>query len=227
MRIPHPLSPRQKTACAAFCIVVIALPPWMDFLKGAELTISLLYLVPVGLATWFIGRRTGVGLALLCAGLWLAADIIRPATLRPGESCRDAGTEPGFTLAFALALAALRDTPDREKALARLDPLTGVADTLRSPLRASDLVARLGGDEFALLLPETSLSSAREPLDKLHRALSDTMREHQWPVTFSIGAVSFPTPPGSVDQRIHKADDRMYTVKNGGKNRLTQSEDGR
>ena len=275
MEAPQPLVRRRKAACAALCIAIIGLLTWMDFRSGDELTVSLFYLVPIGLATWFIGRWAGLSLALVSAGLWLVADLNRASgPYRPELFYWANGSELGFTLALALTLSALRNALDREKALARLDSLTSVAnqrgfyevaerelararrhalpltfvymdldefksvndrfghqtgdrllrivaDTLRGRLRTTDLVARLGGDEFALLLPETSLSAAREPLDTLHRDLLDAMRKHAWPVTFSIGAVSFPTPPGSVDQMIREADALMYTVKNGGKNRLT------
>jgi PleD family two-component response regulator len=37
-------------------------------------------------------------------------------------------------------------------------------------------------------------------------------------VTFSIGAVTFLTPPESVDKMIKKADDLMYSAKKNGKN---------
>jgi len=45
-----------------------------------------------------------------------------------------------------------------------------------------------------------------------------------WPVTFSIGAVTFLTPPESVPEMIHRADEIMYSVKQSGKNRLRQEE---
>ena len=39
-------------------------------------------------------------------------------------------------------------------------------------------------------------------------------------ITFSIGAVTFMLPPGSVEEVIEQADLLMYSVKNTGKNRL-------
>lgn len=44
------------------------------------------------------------------------------------------------------------------------------------------------------------------------------LREGGWPVTCSIGAVTFLAPPVSVDEIIKHADDMMYSVKNAGKN---------
>ena len=46
------------------------------------------------------------------------------------------------------------------------------------------------------------------------------MQENSWPVTFSIGAVTFENPPDSVDQLIIAADRQMYNAKKNGKNRI-------
>jgi GGDEF domain-containing protein len=37
------------------------------------------------------------------------------------------------------------------------------------------------------------------------------------PVTFSVGVVSFPTPPSSVDEMLKTVDGLMYDVKRKGK----------
>jgi diguanylate cyclase (GGDEF)-like protein len=88
----------------------------------------------------------------------------------------------------------------------------------------TDLVARLGGDEFALLLPETDGDAARFVTDKLRGALLRSMWERNWPVTFSIGMVSFAVPPASVEEMVRMADEAMYLAKQGGKNSIAVSE---
>jgi PleD family two-component response regulator len=50
------------------------------------------------------------------------------------------------------------------------------------------------------------------------------MQRNHWPVTFSIGAVTFRTPPESVHEMIQRADEIMYSVKESGKNRLRQED---
>jgi diguanylate cyclase (GGDEF)-like protein len=92
--------------------------------------------------------------------------------------------------------------------------------TIRSTLRAEDSVARLGGDEFALLLPESDEKNALVIVDKVKDALQKAMALKKWPVTFSIGAVTFHSPPESADLMIYEAGKLMQSVKKSGKNRV-------
>ncbi len=96
--------------------------------------------------------------------------------------------------------------------------LKEVADCLHSNLRKTDIVARLGGDEFACLLPETKQDSARKAFLKLNGVLLERMKEHNWPVSFSVGVVTFEKCPDDVNQAVKLADDLMYSVKNNEKN---------
>lgn len=96
--------------------------------------------------------------------------------------------------------------------------LSLIADTVSRGVRTTDVVARLGGDEFSLLLPETGEEPAAQVIRKVHKRLTTAMREQGWPVTFSIGVVTFLTPPESVDEMLRTADSMMYFVKGAGKN---------
>jgi diguanylate cyclase (GGDEF)-like protein len=100
--------------------------------------------------------------------------------------------------------------------------LKTVAEILHSRLRTTDICGRLGGDEFAVLLPETGKKSAAIFAAELHSRLMEAMKNHDWPVTFSIGVATFHTTPESLDELIEKADALMYLVKQGGKNAIRQ-----
>lgn len=93
-----------------------------------------------------------------------------------------------------------------------------IATTLRAHLRLTDCVARLGGDEFGLLLPETDAAQAHRAVDNVRAALGAAMAGHGFDVTFSIGVMTFMSPPASVDDLVRQADALMYEVKNGSKN---------
>ena len=95
-----------------------------------------------------------------------------------------------------------------------------VARTLQENVRVTDTVARLGGDEFAILLPETGRNVAETILRKVRKIALDIMRSHGWPVTLSIGAVTFMSPPSTVDETLRISDQLMYHAKNNGKNSI-------
>jgi PleD family two-component response regulator len=46
------------------------------------------------------------------------------------------------------------------------------------------------------------------------------MRKNGWPVTFSIGVVTFASPPRTVDEMIRMVDGLMYSAKSKGKNMI-------
>ena len=101
--------------------------------------------------------------------------------------------------------------------------LRTVVTYARNGLRKTDIVARLGGDEFAIFLPETDQKTARIVISKIQQGFLDKMRERNWPVTFSIGLMTFITAPASTNELVKIVDDLMYTVKNNGKNAISYS----
>jgi diguanylate cyclase (GGDEF)-like protein len=96
--------------------------------------------------------------------------------------------------------------------------LKEVADSLRRNVRDVDTVARIGGDEFAVLMPETDLHSAHVAMRRMRRRLMDDAGTSGWPVTVSVGVVTFDAPPDSVDDVLRAADEVMYSAKRSGKN---------
>lgn len=98
------------------------------------------------------------------------------------------------------------------------DVLRCIATELKSQLRITDTVARLGGDEFVMLLPSTRQPEARLVVSKVYMNLIEKMRQRNWPVTFSMGAVTCEFSPYSAEQLVNMADELMYEVKNSTKN---------
>lgn len=95
-----------------------------------------------------------------------------------------------------------------------------VSQTLSSNIRSSDFTARLGGDEFAVMLPMLETESALPFMKKLQDELLIVMQKKNWPVTFSIGVVTYNEVMDSSRDMIKKVDDLMYDVKKSGKNNI-------
>ena len=102
--------------------------------------------------------------------------------------------------------------------------LRSVAAIIKDNLRQSDVSSRLGGDEFAVLFPETNYNAAEAIIKNLVPLLSGSMTSNSWPVSFSIGAVSFVTTMSTVREMIKTVDDVMYEVKKSGKNNIIHRE---
>ncbi len=98
--------------------------------------------------------------------------------------------------------------------------IRSTAQILQKNIRAIDIVARLGGDEFIIMFPEIHHDEARKSIDRIQKTLLNYMRTNGWPVTFSIGLVTYNIPPSSVNTAIKEADNLMYNAKNNGKNKV-------
>jgi diguanylate cyclase (GGDEF)-like protein len=98
--------------------------------------------------------------------------------------------------------------------------LCAVVNQAKRQLRNTDVIARLGGDEFVMLLPETDQDAAQIAVPKIQNVLMNEMRRNKWPVTFSIGVLTYRNGPITTDELIKKADELMYSVKKNDKNAI-------
>lgn len=106
--------------------------------------------------------------------------------------------------------------------------LVGIAQRLKSCLRASDILARLGGDEFAILLED--LENANEAI-KLAERIQQSLRSpfhlgiHEVFTSVSIG-IAFSKPGlNSPEDLLRNADIAMYKAKALGKTRYELFDD--
>jgi diguanylate cyclase (GGDEF)-like protein len=91
--------------------------------------------------------------------------------------------------------------------------LVGTGHVLALATRQVDTVARVGGDEFMVLLPETDADQAQVALGRVHGDLVEAATRHGWDVGYSVGAVTFTSPPDSIEAMVARADQLMYEVK--------------
>lgn len=104
--------------------------------------------------------------------------------------------------------------------------LARIASVLMTSIRTSDVVGRWGGEEFILVLPATSLSRARELLERVRDRVAAEAVEYDDAgihVTISIGAAD--ARGGMTYQDAMRiADERLYLAKRRGRNLVVTSD---
>jgi diguanylate cyclase (GGDEF)-like protein len=141
------LRPSILVAIAGLLVAGIALA---TYLTAVDIRFSFFHLVPVALAAWFVGLRTGVFFSVLGTGIWLLKSRLEDGfgAADPVTTYSNAMLLLGFFLLFATLLHALRAALWREKAAARVDPLTQISNRRAfSELAEAEIerVARYGG----------------------------------------------------------------------------------
>ncbi len=96
---------------------------------------------------------------------------------------------------------------------------------LKQRLRKTDHIGRYGGEEFAIILPETTLSDARNVMNEIREKFSELQQPAagtDFTVTFSCGLAAW---EGESPQELcEKADRVLYEAKKAGRNRVNVAE---
>ncbi len=64
-------------ATAGLLLGLVLAIGWVDYVTGLELSVSLLYFIPIAIGTWVAGRTMGCTLALASTAVWLTADLLK------------------------------------------------------------------------------------------------------------------------------------------------------
>lgn len=96
--------------------------------------------------------------------------------------------------------------------------LVETADVLLQQTGTRGTVARLWGDAFGILLPMFTADETSRLLEDARIALDARMAQHDWPVTFSVGAITIDNPPSDPHDLLAAADGLMFSVKHCGRN---------
>lgn len=111
-------------------ITLVAVVVVLDVLTGYEISFSLFYVIPISFAAWYISQRHAIIASFASAILWLFADWtsghVYPHPLIPIWNTL---IRLSFFIIIALILPALRKSLEREKEFARIDYLTGAANS--------------------------------------------------------------------------------------------------
>jgi diguanylate cyclase (GGDEF)-like protein len=108
--------------------------------------------------------------------------------------------------------------------------LREVAQIMRASVRLTDVPARYGGEEFCMLLPETSPVDAMNVLEGFRAKVEAARLQHgekNLEVTVSVGLASSVLDGSETQDLFERADETLYTCKNGGRNQVRHFAAGR
>lgn len=122
---------RRSRRSLWFTTLLALLFIWLlDYVSGPQVSIAIFYLLPVGLATWYLSRRAGLVIAFGSAAAWLVADLVtNPLSVNPFILFWNASVRLGIFLIVTFVLASLREARLRQEEL-----IAFVVHDLQSPL---------------------------------------------------------------------------------------------
>ena len=97
------------------------------------------------------------------------------------------------------------------------------AELLKRESRNTDSIIRYGGEEFLLVLTDTTLEQAVSIAERIrYRVENHTFPSVSWKLTASFGIASAESND-SAEDLIKRADSRLYSAKNNGRNQCCAS----
>jgi diguanylate cyclase (GGDEF)-like protein/PAS domain S-box-containing protein len=116
----------------------------------------------------------------------------------------------GFAL-LMFDLDRLKQINDRYGHLTGSEALCRLSDVLTTGCRSIDTAARFGGDEFAVVLPETTLESAKLVAQRLCGRLANDGKTPR--LSASVGVAVYPTDGEAIESLLLAADIALYGMK--------------
>ncbi len=139
------LSAGWRASLAAGSVLLVAAIGAIDYLTGYELSLSIFYLIPVGMSSWYAGYRLGIPVCVISAATWLGVDrALGHQYSHAAIPFWNAVVRLGFFVIVTYLLVRLRGALEIQESLAQQDGLTGIMNARAFTLRWN-AVAHLAG----------------------------------------------------------------------------------
>jgi len=146
MTLPRLVGRYPQMVATAAGVLLVGLIGLLDYLIGPEILLGLLYLVPISLAAWFAGSKSGILVSCLSTAAWVTANVIPARYSHPAIAYWNAAWELGFFLVVSLLVSRLKvaneglEAKVREKT-SEMEKARQIQDRL---LPSPETVSRLG-----------------------------------------------------------------------------------
>lgn len=152
-RLMKALERQNQATILTIGLSLVAVFSFIDRVTGPDLSLSILFLTPIALVTWLTSRRLGVYLSIVSAVSWVLVNLAATEQYpHPIIHYWNGAVRLGFFLVTVVFVSFGRRAVEREREFARIDHLTGVANTraFAEDLEAEIARARRYDHAFAL-----------------------------------------------------------------------------
>lgn len=122
------LEHQSKMFSVGFGLLLTLLIAVTDILVTSDVSLTIFYLIPIVVTTWFAGRGIGFLISTLCAIAWSIADLFAKEYSSHLLQVWNGLVVFAFFLITTYLLSELKIAYEREKLLARTDDLTGTVN---------------------------------------------------------------------------------------------------
>ncbi|HKY33293.1 MAG TPA: GGDEF domain-containing protein [Candidatus Polarisedimenticolia bacterium] len=217
MTAGRPGSPGRLAALAGLLASIVVIGR-VDVLTGPDFGFSLFYLAPVAASAWWMGGAGAVVCAVAAGAAWVAGEVATSRDVHAPALAWNGFTRLAIYAAVGLLTARVRGDRsrltallDREKTLARTDPMTGLMNYrgfVESLLREASRCRRAGQamcvayidlDNFKQINDRYGHSAGDALLSRIARTVQETIRAGDVPAR--IGGDEFVVMFWDVDRR--------------------------
>lgn len=165
-----------QTVITVISVALVILLGGIDRLTGYEISFSLFYLLPIAFVSWFNKRSHAVIVSIFSAAIWLLADIKAGHVYSHfAIPVWNSIMRLGFFLVTVYSLSAIKKQLQKEQIFARIDYLTGVANS-----RAFSEIAKIEIDRSArfsrpVTIAYIDIDNFKKVNDMLGHSLGDNL----------------------------------------------------
>ncbi len=160
----------------ALCAAILLGFAYVDYATGWEITISTFYLLPIGLASWYVGRWAGTVLAGTGAALSIAGDILAGISFsHPLIPAWNWLVRLAGFMVIVVVLDELHRVVHAATGLARSDPLTGLPNARAFNEHAARITAQSARYGRPVALAFLDLDGLKAIHDSVGHAAGDVL----------------------------------------------------